>query len=58
MEIHQLGRRWRRLAEEFLQVFEHDLGWPMSRIYGKERELQAVLRASGEQPAQAGRELM
>ena len=39
-------------------MFEHDLGWPMSRIYGKERELQAVLRASGEQPAQAGRELM
>ena len=37
---------------------EHDLGWPMSRIYGKERELQAVLRASGEQPAQAVRELM
>ena len=58
MESQQLERRWQRLTEEFLQVFEHDLGRPMRRIYGKERELQAVLRASGEQPAQAVRELM
>ena len=54
----QLERRWQRLTQEFLQVFDHDLGRPMRRIYGKERELQAILKASGELPAQAVRELM
>ena len=39
-------------------MFEHDLARPMRRIYGKDRDLQTVLRARGEQPAQAVRELM
>ena len=54
----EVERRWEHLTEEFLRVFDHDLGRPMRRIYGKERALEAILRASGHQPIGAVTELM
>lgn len=40
--------RWREITGQFFEVFDHDLGRPLRRIAGKERELRAALRASGQ----------
>ena len=40
--------RWRQLTQQYFDLFDHDLGRPLRRISGKERELRAVLRSSGE----------
>ena len=40
--------RWRETTGQFFEVFDHDLGRPLRRIAGKERELRAALRASGQ----------
>ncbi len=39
--------RWSRVTQQYFQLFDHDLGRPLRRILGKERELRAVLRSSG-----------
>ena len=39
---------WRETTEQFFRLFDHDLGRPLRRIAGKQRELQAALQASGE----------
>ncbi len=39
--------RWSRVTQQYFQMFDHDLGRPLRRILGKERELRAVLRSSG-----------
>ena len=40
--------QWRQLTQQYFDLFDHDLGRPLRRISGKERELRAVLRSSGE----------
>ncbi len=40
--------RWRQLTQQYFDLFDHDLGRPLRRISGKERELRAVLRSSEE----------
>ena len=37
--------RWNEITQRYFEVFHHDLGRPLSRIVGKERELRAVLEA-------------
>ncbi|MCH8848265.1 MAG: HAMP domain-containing histidine kinase [Chloroflexi bacterium] len=37
--------RWSEITQQYFEVFHHDLGRPLSRIVGKERELRAVLEA-------------
>lgn len=44
----QTGQQWSQLTQQYFQLFDHDLGRPMRRIAGKERELRAVLLSSGE----------
>ena len=39
--------RWRQLTQQYFDLFDHDLGRPLRRISGHERELRAVLLASG-----------
>lgn len=41
--------RWAETTQQYFQLFDHDLGRPLRRIAGKERELRAVLLSS-EQP--------
>ena len=42
------NNQWRETTEQFFRLFDHDLGRPLRRIAGKQRELQAALLASGE----------
>ncbi|MDA0768689.1 MAG: HAMP domain-containing sensor histidine kinase [Chloroflexi bacterium] len=37
---------WSELTQQYFELFDHDLGRPLRRILGKERELRAILRAS------------
>ncbi len=37
--------RWSEITQRYFEVFHHDLGRPLSRIVGKERELRAALEA-------------
>ena len=37
---------WSSVTQQYFELFDHDLGRPLRRILGKERELRAFLRAS------------
>ena len=39
---------WREVTLDFFNEFDHDLGRPLRRITGRQRELRAAFRASGE----------
>ena len=39
-------RDWSSVTQQYFELFDHDLGRPLRRILGKERELRAFLRAS------------
>ena len=43
---HQSGHSWSETTLQYFQLFDHDLGRPLRRIAGKERELRAVLAAA------------
>lgn len=46
-------REWSSVTQQYFELFDHDLGRPLRRILGKERELRAFLRASdGENSAE------
>ena len=45
-----IAERWAQITQQYFDLFDHDLGRPMRRISGKERELRAILQAS-EKPA-------
>ncbi|MCH7737573.1 MAG: HAMP domain-containing histidine kinase [Chloroflexi bacterium] len=40
------GNSWSETTLQYFQPFDHDLGRPLRRIAGKERELRAVMRAA------------
>ena len=40
-------QRWSQVTQRYFDLFDHDLSRPLRRILGKERELRAVIRASG-----------
>jgi signal transduction histidine kinase len=42
----QTARHWGELTLQYFELFNHDLGRPLRRILGKERELRAVLHAT------------
>ena len=39
--------QWGRVTQDYFDLFQHDLGRPLRRILGRERELRAVLDSSG-----------
>ena len=41
------SEQWRETTRQFFELFDHDLGRPLRRIAGKERELRAAMRAAG-----------
>ena len=49
----QQSEQWRETTRQFFELVDHDLGRPLRRIAGKERELRAAIRAAGgpEDPA-------
>ena len=46
MNGKQPGNSWSETTLQYFQLFDHDLGRPLRRIAGKERELRAVLQAA------------
>jgi signal transduction histidine kinase len=51
-------RRWSQTTQQYFELFDHDLGRPLRRILGKERELNAILQSSGDTIAPAFKELL
>ena len=47
---HHNGNSWSETTLQYFQLFDHDLGRPLRRIAGKERELRAVLQAAPGEP--------
>jgi signal transduction histidine kinase len=41
------AERWSQITQQYFDLFNHDLGRPLRRILGKERELRAIVRSSG-----------
>ncbi len=41
------AERWSEITQQYFDLFDHDLGRPLRRILGKERESRALLQASG-----------
>lgn len=54
---HQ-SEQWRETTRQFFELVDHDLGRPLRRIAGKERELRAAIRAAGRPDDPAVQELM
>ncbi len=50
-------RRWSQITQQYFELFHHDLGRPLRRIVGKERELRTILRSSGTEIDEATEEL-
>lgn len=40
------GQSWSNVTQSYFELFDHDLGRPLRRILGKERELRAIMRNS------------
>ncbi|MBI2856619.1 MAG: HAMP domain-containing histidine kinase [Chloroflexi bacterium] len=40
-------QQWSQTTQQYFELFDHDLGRPLRRILGKEREIRAVLDSSG-----------
>ena len=41
------SRSWSQLTQQYFELFDHDLGRPLRRILGKERESRAILQSAG-----------
>ena len=39
-------KKWGQLTQQYFELFNHDLGRPLRRILGKERELRLLLQSS------------
>ena len=50
--------RWSQITQQNFELFHHDLGRPLRRILGKERELRAILKSSGVRTDPAVKELL
>ena len=46
MNGHNGKHSWSETTLQYFQLFDHDLGRPLRRIIGKERELRAVMQAN------------
>jgi len=42
----QTAEKWGQLTQQYFELFNHDLGRPLRRILGKERELRLLLQSS------------
>lgn len=41
-------RSWSRVTQDYFDTFAHDMGRPLRRILGKQREVRALLKETGE----------
>lgn len=42
-------QHWSQITQQYFELFDHDLGRPLRRILGKERELRAILRVADDE---------
>ena len=42
------GRTWSQVTQDYFDTFAHDMGRPLRRILGKQREARALLNETGE----------
>ena len=52
------ARQWNQVTRQYFELFDHDLGRPLRRILGKERQLQAINQSSGIATDPAVKELL
>ena len=52
------SQQWSQTTQQYFELFDHDLGRPLRRILGKERELRAIQERSGTRNDPAVRDLL
>ena len=57
-ENRQFAERWTQVTQQYFDLFNHDLGRPLRRILGKEREIREQLQTPGVDILPAVRELL
>ena len=57
-EESRFAERWTQVTQQYFDLFNHDLGRPLRRILGKEREIREQLQAMGSEIPQSVRELL
>ena len=54
----QFTERWTQVTQQYFDLFNHDLGRPLRRILGKEREIREQLQQAGVEIPASVRELL
>lgn len=57
-EERRFAERWAQVTQQYFELFNHDLGRPLRRILGKEREIRELLQADAAAAPAAVRELL
>jgi len=57
-EDRRFAERWTQVTQQYFDLFNHDLGRPLRRIVGKEREIREQLQAAGSDIHPPVRELL
>jgi len=52
------GRTWSQVTQDYFDTFAHDMGRPLRRILGKQREARALLNETGEVTQRMAAELL
>ena len=45
--VERTAEQWGQMTQQYFDLFHHDLGRPLRRIVGKERELRTLLQTNG-----------
>ena len=53
-----IAQRWTQVTQQYFELFNHDLGRPLRRILGKEREIRELLQLAGAEIPPSVRELL
>ena len=54
----RFAERWTQVTQQYFDLFNHDLGRPLRRILGKEREIREQLQGAGAEVPPSVRELL
>ena len=57
-EETRFAERWTQVTQQYFDLFNHDLGRPLRRILGKEREIREQLQTMGTEVPPSVRELL
>lgn len=57
-EDRRFAERWTQVTQQYFDLFNHDLGRPLRRILGKEREIREQLQSAGSDIHPSVRELL